>query len=362
MLPRSQEKRMKKSIKATLMALGAVAVLLLAGGFPPTGVPGVYHGGAMLLAGLAALVLCLWGAWRLAAGQRALLAVGLVCIFLALAGVCGFWSFGAEAYRMARVGGPMWFGAVGVGCMAAIGMLFAAIFGFLAWRVMSRKLWLAALHLCGALTLLGAWGDALYGQEQPLSLPIGSPGEPLPLSGGGTLLPFVTHFDITRYEGSESYTLLRHENGRWVPLGTPQRQGDAVVYGTESWPVEQLQRVARMPQPFLLIPGQPPRLLLQNEAPVKGYRADCRFTIRSGTEQPEEVRELTLRVNEPAAVAGWRFYLMSYRPLSGGGVRVELLARRAPGRWLTLLGLWGIILCTAGWCYHPGNTDKQAQA
>ena len=351
---------MSKWLKGTLMTLGAVGVLLLAGGFPPTGAPGVYHGGAMLLAGLATLGLCLWGTWSLAAGQRAWLAVGLVCVFLAGAGATGRCSFGAEARRLASIGGPMWFGAVGVGCMAAIGALFAGIFGFLAWRIMHRRLWLAALHLCTALVLLGAGVDALYSHEHAISLPVGSPGEPLPLSNGGSITPLITSFELERYEGSETYTLLRHENGRWVQIGTPTRQRDDVVYEGERWPVAQLTRVARMPQPFLLIPGQPPRLLLQNEAPVKEYRAGCRLTIRPGGHLPEQVREPMLRVNKPASAEGWQLYLMSYRPLSDGSMRVELLARRAPGRFLTLLGFIGIMLCTAGWCYHPRKTDTTA--
>lgn len=342
---------MSKLLKGTLMTLGAVAVLLLAGGFPPTGVPGVYHGGAMLLAGLVVFALCLWGTWRLAKGQLAQLLVGLLCVFLAGAGAVGLWLFGAEAWRLAGIRGPMWFGAVGVGCMAAIGALFAGIFGFLAWRLMHRGLWLAALHLSTALVLVGAGTDILYSQEQALSLPVGSPGTPLPLGSGGSLTLLVKNFEIERYEGSESYELMRHEGGRWVHLGTPQRQGEYIVYEGESWPINQLKRLAQMPRPFLLIPGQPPRLLLQGEAPVKAYHAYCQLTLRHGEQQ--ETQELTLRVNEPATCEGWRFYLMSYRPLRDGTMRVELLARRAPGGFLTLLGFIGIMLSTAGWCYRP---------
>ena len=342
------------------MTLGAVAVLLLAGGFPPAGVPGVYHGGAMLLAGLAVLMLCLWGTWRLASGQLVRLAVGLTSLFLAGAGVMGLWSFGAESCRMAAIGGPMWFGAVGVGCMAAIGALFAGIFGFLTWRLMHRRLWLAALHLCTALVLLGAGVDMLYSREHALSLEVGKAGAPLPLSAGGSLTPLVKNFEIERYEGSESYALLRHEGGRWVHQGTPQLQGEEIVYEGERWPVSSLQRIASMPRPFLLIPGQPPRLLLQGEAPVKAYHADCRLTLRHGDQQ--EIQEVTLRVNKPVGCKGWLLYLMSYRPLSDGSTRVELLARHAPGRFLTLLGFIGIILSTAGWCYHPRSADSPTQA
>lgn len=256
---------------------------------------------------------------------------------------------------MAAIGGPMWFGAVGVGCMAAIGALFAGIFGFLAWRLMHRRLWLAALHLCTALVLVGAGADSLYSHEHALSLTVGRAGEPLPLRAGGSLTPLITGFEVEHYEGSESYELLRHEAGRWVHQGTPQRQGEKIVYEGEQWPVSSLRSISGIPRPFLLIPGQPPRLLLQGEAPVKDYRAACRLTLSRGEQQ--ETQEVTLRVNEPVSCEDWQLYLMSYRPLRDGSTRVELQARRAPGRFLTLLGFIGIALCTAGWCYRPQTAN-----
>lgn len=352
---------MSTLLKGTLMLLGAVATLLLAGGFPPAGAPAVYHGGAMLLAGLGVAALCLWGTWRLAKGQWARLVIGLTSAFLAAAGVMGAWSFGGEAWRLASYGGAMWFGAVGVGCLAAIGALFGGIFGFLAWRAMPRVLWLAALHLCTALVLAGAWVDMLYSETRPLSATVCDGAHtPQPLAiKNGSVEPGITHFEVERYEGGETYSLLRHEGGRWAPEGAPTRQGDVITYGRESWPVGSLKRVPRMPAPFLLIPGEPPRLLLQNEAPVKDYRATCSFTIRRGDREPEQ-REAALRVNEPVECEGWRFYLMNYRQLSPERMQVELLARRAPGRFLTLMGFIGIALCTACWCLKPGGKGGAA--
>ena len=169
----------------------------------------------------------------------------------------------------------------------------------------------------------------------------------------------VEDFQVERYEGAESYSLLRHEGGRWLPVGTPERRGDVVTLGGESWPVSSLRRVAQMPQPFLLLPGEPPRLLVQHEAPVKDYRARCRWVIHRAGEADEE-RVESLRVNEPVACAGRLFYLMSYRPLGHGGVEVELLVRRAPGRFLMLLGLVGAVLCTA--CWSLGRRKPQGRS
>lgn len=345
---------MSQLLKITLMLLGAVVVLLFAGGFPPHGVPGIYHGGAMLLAGAATCVLCLWGAWRLAVGNRLRMVLGVLCAAWAGVGAIGVWQFGAETCRLAGIGGAMWFGAVGVGCLALIGGLFVVIFGFLAWRVMLRKLWLAALHLCTALALLGAGADWWGGESEILQLQVGASHEKkLPLGDHGAQLSVcVTDFNLTRYDGDESYGLLRHEDGHWALVGAPERRGDMIVWGEESWPVISLVRVAGMPQPFRLLPGKPPRLLMQYEAPVKDYRATCRFSVlREG--KSGEVQEEVLRVNHPAVCEGRLFYLMSYRPLGHGGMQVDLLVRRAPGRFLVLLGLIGVVLSTACWCFCP---------
>lgn len=345
---------MSQLLKFTLVLLGAVVVLLFAGGFPPHGVPGIYHGGAMLLAGAATCVLCLWGAWRLAAGNRLRMVLGVLCAAWAGVGAIGVWQFGAETCRLAGIGGAMWFGAVGVGCLALIGGLFVIIFGFLAWRVMQRKLWLAALHLCTALALLGAGADWWGGESEILHLQVGKGYEKsIPLDAQGARLSVcVSSFDLTRYEGSESYRLMQHENGHWVPVGVPERRGDMLVLDSESWPVSSLTRVAGMPQPFMLLSGNPPRLLMQYDAPVKDYRAACHFSVlREG--KPDEVQEEVLRVNHPAVCEGRLFYLMSYRPLGHGGMQADLLMRRAPGRFLVMLGLIGVVLSTACWCFCP---------
>lgn len=346
-------------MQCTLMLLGAALVLLLAGGFPPVGAPAVYHGGAMLLVGVGVCACCLWGAGRLAAGAWASFVAGLACVFLAGAGAVGVWSFGGEALRLAGVGGAMWFGAVGVGCLAAIGALFVGIFGFIAWRVMQRRLWLAALHLCTSLALVGAAIDLLYSESIVINTLPRSEGPSAwhaETKGGARVELRCTGFELERYAGAVSYSLLRYEGGRWAHAGTPELRGDRLTLGEESWPVSSLRRVEGMPHPFLLLPDG--RLLLaQQDAPVKDYRAQCRFTI-SRPGQPAEEQAVTLRVNEPAECEGWLFYLMSYRPLSLDRTEVSLVARRAPGRFLTLLSLVGIALSAACWCFCPRDNNK----
>ena len=91
---------MSKSLKATLMVIGAACVLLFAGGFPRLGAPEVYRGGAMLLLGVIGAVLSLWGAARLATGSLLRFLFGMLLAFFALAGVAVFLRYGAAALEL----------------------------------------------------------------------------------------------------------------------------------------------------------------------------------------------------------------------------------------------------------------------
>ena len=349
-------------LKSTLMLLGAACVLLLAGGFPLMGAPGVYQGGAALLVSAAVGVVSLWGAWRLSRGARVRLACGVVCLLLAAAGVAIALSFGKMAVSMATEtsGGWLWFGVLAVSCTALIGVLLSVIFGLLGGvKIMTRRLWLAGLHLCVPLLLLGAYIDFVWGESEQLSLPVGQEKVVPPVGSHVGFRLKVEQFDVLRYDSAESYMLMRHEQGRWVPIGSPSRQGDEIVLGEERWPVSSLRRDMSA-QPFLMIPGFPPRVLVQQEAPVKEFRARCRLTVpRHGG---DEVSEALLRVNEPIFCEGRWLYLMNYVP-GREGVVVQVQLRRAPGRECALLGMLGIIVCSVGWCFCPPSEDrKEAQA
>lgn len=103
-----------------------------------------------------------------------------------------------------------------------------------------------------------------------------------------------------------------------------------------------------MPHPFLMLPGNPARVLVQNPGTVRDYCAHIvAFTDHRG--RPETHRA-ELRVNSPFACKDWRFSLSSYRG-EGGQTQVLLQARRAPGRFAALCGMVGIIICTAVWCW-----------
>lgn len=338
-------------LKATLAVLGAVCVLLLAGAFPLLGAEGVYRGGAMLLAGLAVLLLSLWGAWRLAAGRKARLCGGLICLFFAGAGVVILWQYSTMAIRMAQQGGPMWAGAVAMSCTALTGCIFTGVFGYLVLKTMdTARLWLAGAHLSLALLLCGAYADFCWEKRAVAELAAGS-GEPLQrltTTAGETAEPgfslLVDRFTVTHYD-EPTYTLYTMQGGQPTDPRPAERRGDRLVFGAESCAVSELHTAPGMPHPFVLLPGEPPRVILQNAPAVKDYAAEC--TLHTTHRGRPETRHDTLRVNAPLECKGWLISLVNYTE-TPHGPRVQLLFRRAPGRIPTLTGIVGILLCLIG--------------
>lgn len=239
-------------LKAALMVLGAVCVLLLAGGFPLMGAPEVYRGGAMLAAGGLAGALCAWGGWRMAKGRRAYFIVGLLGTFFAAAGAVVIYMFGAQAVANARIGGVMWFGAVGMFCIAAVGLIFVGVFGYLAWRAMTRRLWLAAAHWALVLMVAGAFMDNAWEVEIRVPLvPSGKEISEVVIDGETRPLGFTLQmekFDESYYPGA-GYTLYRKVDGAWRACGKPEVQGDELVLDGRRWKVADLRGTEKEPTP-----------------------------------------------------------------------------------------------------------------
>ena len=341
-------------LKGGIMALGAACVLLLAGAFPLVSAPGVYTSGATWLLGAITILLCIVGGWRLATGRRGQLIFGLIFLFFATTGLCMLGQYGAKALEYARIGGPMWAGAVGMACVALTGVVFMAVFGFLCYRVMNtRRLWLSGAHWAVALLGIGAMVDAICEIRVPVTLPADARTELTELRAeDGTSYPLgfrlrVDDFVVQHYDDA-TYSLYTFENGRPGPMQQVERRGDTLHLGQESWPVRALKQAPGMPHPFLMIPGQPMRVLVQNPATVRDYCAHIvAFTDHRGR---PETHKAELRVNTPFACKDWRFTLSSYRT-EGEQTEVLLQARRAPGRFAALCGMVGIIICTTVWCW-----------
>lgn len=345
-------------LKATLAMLAAACVLLLAGAFPLMEAEGVYRGGAMLLAGILLLVCAAWGAWRLSAGHRKRLIGGCICLFFAGAGVAVTWQFAAMGIRMAQTGGPLWMGAVAMFCTALTGVLFTGIFGYFCHRAMnSARLWLAGAHACFALLLCGAYTDYFFEQRADLMLTAGSgqeakevttaAGETLPLGFGIQ----VDSFSVTHYD-NVSYTLYTMRQGQPTDPQPVEQKGDRLCFGNESRAASELKTAPGMPRPFLLLEGEPPRVILQNAPTVKDYSAAC--TIHTDHKGRPETRHEALRVNEPLECKGWLIYLTNYRD-TPHGAQVQLQARRAPGRIPALSGIVGLLICLPMWCAKRRN-------
>lgn len=350
---------MKRFVIGTIMLMGAACVLLLAGGFPCMGAPAVYHSGAMHMVGILAALFSALAGWRIAIGERRRFIGGLLCIFFAASGAVAAYQFGQQAIHMAQQGGPLWFGAIGMGCTATVGLLFAGLFGFFAYRLMHTRLWLAGIHWALTLIALGAYIDYCGERQITLCMPVGHPGGVSTLTApNGTVqpLPFtltVEDFEVLRYHDTRSYTLHQFDGNVWHPLASlPQENGYLQLPQGQRINISELHTAPGMTTPFLLLPGQPARLVMQDIPPVREYRATCRIdTTYRG--RPETRREI-LRVNSPLHSKGWNIYLMNYRE-TAASPEVELLFRYAPGRILALAGMVGLILCTACWCWYKPN-------
>ncbi len=351
---------MRALLKFTLMLLGAGCTLLFAGGFPLFGAPALYHGGAMLLLGLLVAVASLWGGLRLAKGQVARLVFGLFCSFMAGIGLVTVLRYGGKALDYAAIGGVMWFGAIGMSCIGLVGVIFTSVFGFFAKKLMQPRLWLAGAHVAGFFVLAGAYVDFVCELRSMERLRADGVQELTFSSASASMnLPFrlrVDDFAIEYYKDNKTYSLMRfdHASARWQRLGGMEQQGQELVFGEERWPLSQLKSAPGMPRPFLVAGGQ--RVILQDAPAVKEYRAKCHVMTKHRGR--DEARDEILRVNAPIEVKGWQVTLMSHERAADGTPVVVLQLRRAPGRFWTLAGMCGLILCIACWCWSSKERNS----
>ncbi len=359
-------------LKATLMVLGAACVLLVAGAFPVQGAPAVFRGGVMILLGVVAALLALWGGWRLSAGKHAQFIFGLVCLYFTTSGIITAWMYGCKAVEHAKLGGAMWFGALAMACTMVVGGLFAVIFGYFLLKLMSPRLWLAGAHWCCTLIVLGAMVDYCYEQNAYIYATLGN-GEKIDhvttTTGQKQPLGFalqVNDFEVTYYgaeatapqqhrmlitEQGGEYTAAVYMSGRWVPLpkGHLVETGDTLQLAGRSFLKSDVKAYPGLAGNCLLISSSMPAWA-DKTGTVKEYSADC--TVYTDHRGRPETRRETLKVNHPIACKDWHIYLLSYGydPITNK-VTLVLQARNAPGRWYALAGMVGLIICTACWSW-----------
>ncbi len=352
---------MHSLLKAGLMVLGAGCTLLFAGGFPLLGAPALYHGGAMLLLGVLVALLSLWGAFRLSRGSVARLVFGLFSCFMSGIGLVMVLRYGSKAVDYAGLGGAMWFGAIAMGCIACVGVIFSGLFGFFAAKLMQPRLWLAGVHVAAFLVLAGAYVD--FCSETREHVRLRADGEQIcGTRADGQELPFrlrVDEFAVEYHKENATYSLMNfdHATARWQRLGAVSLRGAELVFGEERWPLADMKQAPGMPRPFLAAGGA--RVILQDAAPVKEYRARCHVMTRHRGR--EEQRDEVLRVNEPLEVKGWQLALMNHESAPDGTPVLVLQLRRAPGRFWSLTGMLGLILCTACWCWQGRGMNERKE-
>lgn len=349
-------------------------MLLLAGAFPVWGAPAVFRSGLMILLGILVGLLALWGGWRVAAGKRAQFIFGLVSTYFTVSGLITAWMYGLKAVEHAMLGGAMWFGALAMLCTMVVGLLFAVIFGYFVLRLMSPRLWLAGAHWCCTFILLGSMVDfcveqnvrfyATAGAPQPVDAVYTADGERLPLGFSFSVHDFeVTYYTDAAAAGvAEKYYLLVTEKGgaytahvrmadRWVPLPADSlvKEGEVLRLGERTIPCNAVQEHPQFTCPVHLISELKPAWVAVS-GQVKEYKADC--TVYTDHRGRPETRREQLRVNSPLVCKDWRIYLLSYHyNRITNQVTLLLQARRAPGRWYALVGMVGLIICTACWCW-----------
>lgn len=339
--------------RMTLMALGAGLVLLLGGGCPILGAPEVYRSGAMLALAALVAILGLWGAYTLSRKKAPRLLLGMLFAYMAVVGLVVLREYGLKGLEYCAQGGPMIFGAVGQFCTALVGVIFTSVFGYLTSRLMTRRLWLAALHLCVSVMVCGAFIDYAYEVKERVTVPANGSQvlESVQTAEGSELLGFklrVLDFHESFYDDAPTYSLFTMQaDGAGETVEVACEDGMLLVDG-ERIPATELKKAPNLPPPCKVLPGNPPRVVVQNPPTVKEYSSTCEVaTIHRGR---EEKYNATLRVNEPLSVKGWQVYLESHG-MNRGEPCVCLLLRRAPGRLAVISGMVGIIVCTACWCW-----------
>lgn len=327
-----------KLLIPALSLLAAACLLMVAGGLPYGGEPGVLRGGVMLALGVAAAAVCAVATVLGARGRIGRLAGGVACMALAVAGAAAVWEFGCLAAEYAGTGGIMWFGAAGMAALSLVGLLFIAIFGYLGYLAMRENLWTPGMHAAIFLILVGACVDGTLCEQRSLICPVHPTSSPELSVDEQQNLPFrirVRRVEIERYDASTSYAVLQARNGKFEIIGEAEREGDAVRFGKESWKLNDRKDA----EGWVLPGGKGMRLLMRRPRPVREYRVYCH--VGDG-----ETNEELLRVNHPLSHDGWKIYLMD---CTQEGNAVRLLARRAPGRPGVIGGSVLLVLCAFGW-------------
>ena len=203
-----------------------------------------------------------------------------------------------------------------------------------------------------ALLLIGAAIGLFAGKKTQFAAYIGaSPANELPAPANTTYpLDFslaVTDFKVDYYPPSYHY---------YAP---PAKEGDDFTLVKTLKP--DMDGTIRLPKHGDIIPKEKlsdedgnwkPQVFLDNgfllhkAAPTpKLFEATAQLTLPDGTALPPQ----PFSVNHPLDFHGWRFYLMSHD--TQNNEYIVITARRDPGRYCVIVGIWMIIIGVAVLCW-----------
>lgn len=344
-------------IKVSLAVTAAALMILIAGAWPMCGAPEVYRSGFLLLLGGVIGILSFCAGAALTGKQWWRLLLAALLAFIATGCLCGAWMYTVAGIEFAAGGEWRWLGSLGRWIMATamlgmVGVSFVGVF-----RLMTHRLWLAAVHFSLVAMGIGCFADYCGEVKGPLVLSMPQEGE-VPMMqksvyDGNRLHPFgfslgLKQFTVLRYEDAVTCRLCVYKNGRWLVQTELTPQNGILKTDGISVPLSELKMLPGMPHAMYVL--EDGRVIVKNDAPVKSYEAVC---VIENEGKREEYR---LRVNEPISYNGWLFYLM-HCDTEAGKQTVYVTARCAPGRPWMIGGMAALMISVAFWCWLPKKKE-----
>lgn len=251
--------------------------------------------------------------------------------------------------------------------IALLGLLCLSILWccrkYLSWR----RLGFLVSHVAVVVILAGALVGYVLGRKTNVPLPVSihheiqelrhGEDQPIPLDFGVACVDFRVehyepHYSIYRPTGAgapDEPNASPYEFVRKVSVA------DAEFLELESGervPVTELH-LETVPETWREQYRTDKDWVLQLTRSVRHYGATLRFRDKEGRTEDQH-----LAVNHPAEFGGWRFYLMDYDQDMQRYIWVS--ARRDPGRWIVIAGLWVMIAGVALLCWFEQGRSSRA--
>ncbi len=347
-----------KLVKASLAVIASALIILIAGAWPLDGTPEVYRSGFLLLLGGVIGILSFCAGVTLTGKQWWRLLLSSLLTFIAAGCLCGAWLYTVAGIGFASGGEWRWLGSLGRWIMAAAMLGIVGVSAVGIFRLMTGRLWLAAVHFSLVAMGGGCFLDYCSEIKGTLRLPVPQNGEAPFMQenvyDGNRMHPFgfslgVRQFTVLRYADAVTCRLCVYKNGQWQVQTELIPQNGILKTDDISVPLSELKIFPCIPHAMYVL--EDGRVIVKNEAPVKSYEAVCVI------ETDGKKEEYRLRVNEPISHNGWLFYLM-HCDNEQGKQTVYVTARCAPGRPWVIGGMVALMISVAFWCWLPSRKEE----